>query len=185
MRPVRVKSNRPFLRWIDFFRISQKKPCTVPEILAGSQDAQDARFGVVVSRFNEPVTERLLAGALEALAARGADMDQVTVARCPGAVEIPLVARKLAGTGSYDAIICLGAVIRGETPHFEAVCHAASCGAARTALDLGLPVSFGVLTTDTAAQALARSGGEKGNKGADAAAAAIEMVNLLRDVERL
>ncbi len=156
----------------------------MPDIVTGSQDAGAARFGVVASRFNEPVTERLLAGALEALASRGADMDRVTVAWCPGAVEIPLVARKLAGTGSYDAIICLGAVIRGETPHFEAVCHAASYGATRTALDLGLPVAFGVLTTDTAEQALARSGGAKGNKGADAAVAAIEMVNLLRDVGR-
>lgn len=156
----------------------------MPEILTGSHDAGEARFGVVVSRFNEPVTERLLAGALEALEAHGVDMDQTTVAWCPGAVEIPLVARKLAGTGSYDAIICIGAVIRGETPHFDAVCHAASDGTARTALDMGLPIVFGVLTTDTAEQALARSGGKKGNKGTDAAVAAIEMVNLLREIER-
>lgn len=155
----------------------------VPEIVKGSQEAGAFRFGVVASRFNEPVTERLLAGALDALASCGADMDRVTVAWCPGAVEIPLAARKLAGTGSYDAIICLGAVIRGETPHFEAVCHAASYGASRVALDLGLPVSFGVLTTDTAQQALARSGGAKGNKGAEAAAAAVEMANLLRDID--
>ncbi len=157
----------------------------MPRIVTGSQEAGTARFGVVVSRFNEPVTERLLAGALEALASRGADMDRVTVAWCAGAVEIPLVARTLAGTGSYDAIICLGAVIRGETPHFEVVCQTASYGAARTSLDLGLPVAFGVLTTDTAEQALARSGGAKGNKGADAAAAAIEMVNLLRNIGEL
>lgn len=156
----------------------------MPEILTGSHDAGKARFGVVVSRFNEPVTERLLAGALEALEAHGADMDQITVAWCPGAVEIPLVARKLAGTGSYDAIICIGAVIRGETPHFDVVCHAASDGTARIALEMGLPIIFGVLTTDTAEQALARSGGNKGNKGTDAAVAAIEMVNLLRKIER-
>lgn len=154
----------------------------MPRTIEGSHVVDDARFGIVVSRFNELVTERLLEGALDALKRHGADLDDVTVVRCPGAVEIPLVATKLAETGSYDAVICLGAVIRGATPHFDLVCNAVTSGTTRTTLETGVPVVFGVITTDTVEQALERAGTKSGNKGSDAAVAAIEMVNVLRAI---
>ena len=147
-------------------------------MLEGTGDAAGARFGIVVSRFNDFVTERLLDGALGALEDRGADMSRVTVAWCPGAVEIPLVAKRMAE--SCDAVICLGAVIRGETSHYDVVCSAVSSGTTRAALDTGIPVIFGVLTTDTVDQAMERAGDDSGNKGAEAAVAAVEMVSLLR-----
>lgn len=152
----------------------------MPEILEGNAVANDARFGIVVSRFNRFVTEPLLDGALDTLRRHGADMDRVTVAWCPGAVEIPLVAKKLAESGAYDAVICLGAVIRGATTHYDYVCSAVTSGVSRASLDTGIPVIFGVLTTDTIEQALERAGTKSGNKGADAAVSAVEMVNLLR-----
>ena len=154
----------------------------MPEILEGDAVARDASFGIVVGRFNRLVTERLLEGALDALRRHGADMDRVTVAWCPGSVEIPLVAQKLAESSAYDAVICLGAVIRGETAHYDHVCSAVTSGISQAALQTGVPVIFGVLTTDTTEQALDRAGTKSGNKGADAAVAAIEMVNLLRDL---
>lgn len=154
----------------------------MPEILEGSAVARDASFGIVVSRFNRFVTERLLDGAIDALRRHGADMDRVTVAWCPGSVEIPLVAKRLAESSAYDAVICLGAVIRGETAHYDHVCSAVTSGIAQASLQTGVPVIFGVLTTDTTEQALDRAGTKSGNKGADAAVAAIEMVNLLRDL---
>jgi 6,7-dimethyl-8-ribityllumazine synthase len=154
----------------------------MPRTIKGSHNAADARFGIVASRFNELVTDRLLAGALEALERHGTDIDAVTVAWCPGAIEIPLVARKLADSGSYDAVICLGAVIRGATAHFDLVCNAVTSGTSRVALETGVPVIFGVLTTDTVEQALKRAGSKAGNKGSDAAVAAIEMVSLLRQI---
>lgn len=154
----------------------------MPEIIEGNTIAGDASFGIVVSRFNRFVTERLLDGALDALRRHGTDMDRVTVVWCPGSVEMPLVAKKLAESESYDAVICLGVVIRGETTHYDLVCASVSSGTSRVALDTGIPVIFGVLTTETVEQALDRAGAKAGNKGADAAVAAIEMVNLLRDL---
>jgi len=152
------------------------------QILEGNLDARDANFALVVSRFNSFITERLLEGALDSLRRHGADEERITVARCPGAVEIPLVARRLAATGSYDAILCLGAVIRGATKHFDLVCSAVTRGVHEVSLQSDLPVIFGVITTDTIEQAIERAGSKGGNKGADAAVAAIEMVNLLRQV---
>ncbi len=154
----------------------------MPEIVEGKMNASDASFAIVVSRFNSFITEKLLAGAHDALERHDADMDRVTVAWCPGAFEIPLVARRLAASGAYDAVICLGAVIRGATSHYDLVCDAVAKGVAGAGLDTDVPVIFGVVTTDTVEQAIERSGAKAGNKGAEAAAAAIEMVNLLRQI---
>ncbi|HJU04814.1 MAG TPA: 6,7-dimethyl-8-ribityllumazine synthase [Nitrospiraceae bacterium] len=148
----------------------------------GSQDARGLRFGIVASRFNEFVTDRLLAGALEALQKAGAPEDRIEVAKVPGAFEIPLVARRMAGSGRFDAVICLGAVIRGETPHFEYISQEASRGIAKAAWDTDVPVIFGVLTTDTVEQALDRAGSIERNKGAEAARTAIEMATLLAEM---
>lgn len=154
----------------------------MPDVVEGNAVAKDARFGIVVSRFNRFVTERLLEGALDAFRRHGADMDRVTVAWCPGAIEIPLVAKKLAEAETYDAVVCLGAIIRGETTHYDLVCASVSSGTATISLEAGIPVIFGVLTTETVEQALERAGTKSGNKGADAAVAAVEMVNLLRQI---
>lgn len=154
----------------------------MPQILEGNTIASDAGFGIVVSRFNRLVTERLLDGAMDALRRHGADMDRVTVAWCPGSVEIPIVAKRMADSGSFDAVICLGVVIRGDTAHYDLVCSIVANGTARAALESGVPVIFGVVTTDTIEQAIERAGTKAGNKGADAAVAAIEMVNLLRSL---
>lgn len=155
---------------------------TMPEFVEGKLDAADASFAVVVSRFNSFITERLLSGALDALGRHGADMDRVTVAWCPGSLETPLVARRLAASGAYDAVICLGAVIRGATTHYELVCRQVAAGVSKASMDTDVPVIFGVITTDTIEQAIERAGTKAGNKGAEAAAAAIEMVNLLRQI---
>lgn len=154
----------------------------MPEIVEGRLDAADASYAIVVSRFNSFVTESLLSGAIDALRRHGADMDRVSVAWCPGSFEIPLVARRMAASGAYDAVICLAAVIRGATSHYDLVCREVSSGVARASMDTDVPVIFGVITTDTIEQALERAGTKAGNKGADAAAAAIEMVNLLRQI---
>ena len=142
--------------------------------------AGESRFAIVVSRFNAFITEKLLDGALDALRRHGADLDAVTVAYCPGAFEMPLVARKLAASGDYDAVICLGAVIRGATYHFELVAGGAARGLAQAMLDTGVPVALGVITTDTIEQAIERAGTKAGNKGAEAALAALEMADLFR-----
>lgn len=141
---------------------------------------EDARFAVVCSRFNDAITRRLLDGALDALARHGADAERVDVTWCPGALEIPLVARTLAASGRYDAVIALGAVIRGATGHYEHVAGGVASGIQQAALETGVPVLFGVLTVDTIEQAVERAGTKAGNKGAEAAAGAVEMVNLLR-----
>jgi 6,7-dimethyl-8-ribityllumazine synthase len=151
-------------------------------VVEGALQATGMRFGIVVSRFNDFINRRLLDGALDALARHGAEEGMITVARVPGSFEIPLMAKKLAASGKYDAIICLGAVIRGATPHFEYVSAEVTKGIAQVALDSGLPVSFGILTTDTIEQAIERAGTKSGNKGWDAALAAIEMVNVLKTV---
>jgi 6,7-dimethyl-8-ribityllumazine synthase len=144
----------------------------------GSEEAGGRRFAVVASRFNEIVVRKLVEGALEGFRARGASDDDVLLAWVPGSFELPLVARRLATSGRYAAIVCLGAVIRGETPHFDHVAEQAAMGIRRAAEDTGVPVIFGVLTTDTFAQAEDRAGGTHGNKGWDAALAAMEMASL-------
>lgn len=140
------------------------------------------RFGLVVSRFNEFISRKLLEGALDALGRHGVAPEDIEVAWVPGAFEIPLVARRLAESGRYQAIICLGAVIRGATPHFEYVAAEVAKGIALVGLETGVPTLFGVLTTDTIEQAIERAGTKAGNKGFDAALAAIEMANLLRQL---
>ncbi len=150
----------------------------------GALDAQDLRMAIVVARFNELITEKLLDGALETARESGASMVNVDVTWVPGAFELPLAARVLENTGRYDGVVCLGAVIRGETPHFELVAGEATRGIGEVAADFAIPVTFGVITSDTVEQARARSGGSAGNKGRDAMLAAIEMANLLPTITR-
>ena len=145
----------------------------------GDLDAGERRFALVVSRFNELVTDRLLQGALSAFARHGVPAERLDVATVPGAVEIPLVASRLAASGKYGAVVTLGAVVRGDTGHYDHVAAMVANGVANAALSTGVPVIFGVLTTDTMEQALDRAGGKAGNKGAEAAVTAIEMADLL------
>lgn len=144
--------------------------------------AQGLKFGIIVSRFNDFICERLLGGALDALKRSGGDEQNIDVYKVPGAFEIPLLAKKVAESAKYDALICLGAVIRGSTPHFDYVANEVSKGVAGVGLELGIPISFGVLTTDTLEQAIERAGSKAGNKGWDAAVAAIEMANLIKQI---
>jgi len=153
------------------------------KVFEGKLIAEGLRFAIVVSRFNDFIGERLLGGALDALMRSGAREQDVEVFKVPGAFEIPLVAKKLARAGRYNAVICLGAVIRGATPHFDYVANEVSKGIATVSLETGVPVTFGVLTTDNLEQAIERAGSKAGNKGWDAAVAAIEMANLLRQIE--
>lgn len=150
--------------------------------LEGKLISQDMKVGIVCARFNEFITAKLLGGAMDSLARHGVKEDDITTAWCPGAFEIPLVADKMAKSGQYDAIICLGAVIRGSTSHYDYVCAEVSKGIATVGLAAGIPVMFGILTTDTIEQAIERAGTKAGNKGADCAESAIEMVNLLRQI---
>lgn len=152
----------------------------MPRMLEGSLDAAGARFGLVVSRFNDLLTGRLLEGAIDCLVRHGAADDRITVVKVPGSWEIPLVAERLAASGAYDAVIALGVLIRGATPHFDYIAAEAAKGLAQASLTTGVPVAFGVLTTDTLEQALERAGSKAGNKGWQAAQAAIEMVQLYR-----
>ena len=138
------------------------------------------KVGIVVSRFNELLSNRLLAGAEDALGRHGVEESDVDVARVPGSFEIPLVARRMAESGKYDAVVALGVVIRGSTPHFEYVASEVSKGVARVSLDTGVPVSFGIVTADTIEQAVERAGTKQGNKGWDAAVSGIEMANLMK-----
>lgn len=146
----------------------------------GNLDGKGLRFGIVVSRFNSFISERLLEGAVDALKRHGVADGDVTVARIPGAFEIPLTAQAMAASRKYDAVICLGAVIRGSTPHFEYVSSEVSKGIATVSLATGVPVAFGVLTTDTIEQAVERAGTKAGNKGFEAAVTAIETINVLK-----
>jgi 6,7-dimethyl-8-ribityllumazine synthase len=148
----------------------------------GSYDTPAGRFAIVASRFNRLVTEALLAGCRDAFARHGVADDRIDVAWVPGSFEVPLVARTLAETGQYAAVVCLGCVIRGETGHYDHVAGQAAAGVLQAGLATGVPVIFGILTTETVEQALNRSGLKSGNKGADAALATIEMVNLLRRI---
>jgi 6,7-dimethyl-8-ribityllumazine synthase len=151
-------------------------------IIEGRPRGDGMRVGVVCARFNDLITERLLAGALDALRRHGVADDDVTVVWVPGAFEVPLAARSLAAAGEVQAVVCLGAVIRGATGHYEHVAGQAAAGIARAQLDTGVPVIFGVLTVETIEQAIERAGTKAGNKGAEAAVAAIEMVDLLRQI---
>jgi 6,7-dimethyl-8-ribityllumazine synthase len=153
-------------------------------LIEGELAAAGLRIACIAARFNEFVVDPLVEGAVATLRRHGVPASHIEVIRVPGAFEIPLVARKLALSGRYDALIALGAVIRGDTPHFDYVAGECAAGIARAALDSGVPVAFGVLTTDTLEQATDRAGGKDGNKGADAALTAIEMANLLRRLDR-
>jgi 6,7-dimethyl-8-ribityllumazine synthase len=150
--------------------------------LEGKLIAKGLRFGMVLSRFNNFIAERLLEGALDALKRSGAEEDDCTVARVPGAFEIPLAAKKMVKSGRYDAIICLGCVIRGATPHFEYIATEVTKGIAHLSLENEIPISFGVLITDTIEQAIERAGTKAGNKGFDAAMSAVEMANLMKEI---
>ena len=158
-------------------------PNEQPKVIEGELLARDLRFAFVAARFNDFVVEPLIRGALDALKRHGASEKQIEIVRVPGAFDMPIVARKLALSRRYDALIALGAVVRGQTPHFDYVAGECASGLARIALESGVPIAFGVLTTDTMEQAVDRAGGKAGNKGADAALAAIEMANLLRRLE--
>ena len=151
-------------------------------IIEGNLDATGSRFAIVVARFNGFVTSRLLEGALDALKRHGADISAVPVVHVPGSWELPVAVKALAGTKKYDAIIALGAVIRGDTPHFDYVAGHAASGLAQVQSESGIPVAFGVLTTITVEQAVDRAGAKSGNKGFDAAMTAIEMCNLLKQI---
>lgn len=151
-------------------------------IIEGDFSASTAKFTIVVSRFNGYIVEGLLSGAVDTLKRHGVNENNITVVRVPGAFELPLVVKKVAQKGDVDAVIALGTVIRGGTPHFEYVAGECAGGLARVALDAELPVSFGVLTTDTIEQAIERSGTKAGNKGVDAAMSALEMVSLMRNL---
>jgi 6,7-dimethyl-8-ribityllumazine synthase len=153
-------------------------------IFEGQLSAAGLRFAVIVSRFNSFITERLLAGAIDALNRTGANPTQIDIVKVPGSWEIPLVAGELARQKKHDAIICLSAVIRGETPHFDYVAAEAAKGVAQVAATSGVPVAFGVLTTNTLEQAIDRAGAKGGNKGYDAAMTAIEMANLMRTLRQ-
>jgi 6,7-dimethyl-8-ribityllumazine synthase len=150
----------------------------------GRLDATGLRIAVLASRFNETITKSLLEGALSALRRHGLDDASITVAWVPGAYELPLAAKRLAASGEFDAVVCLGAVIRGATTHYDYVCSQAAAGIARASLDTGVPVIFGVLTTETIEQAIERSGTKAGNKGFDSAMAAVEMADLLRQLPK-
>jgi len=152
-------------------------------LIEGKLNAKDLNFGIIVSRFNSFISEHLLEGALDTLRRHGAEEDSITIVRVPGAFEIPLAAQRLAAQGKYDALICLGAVIRGATPHFDYVSAEVTKGIAAVSLAKDLPVAFGILTTDSLEQAIERAGSKAGNKGADATATAIEMADLFRGLE--
>lgn len=154
----------------------------MPNVLQGELVSKGKRYGIVVARFNEFISSKLLGGALDALLRHGVQDEEITVAWTPGSYEIPMVAKRMALSGKYDAVITLGAVIRGSTPHFDYVAAEAAKGVAHVGLESGVPVIFGILTTDTIEQAVERAGTKAGNKGFDAAVSAIEMVNLMEQV---
>lgn len=151
--------------------------------IEGHLSAAGLRFAIVASRFNSFITDRLVSGALDALARSGGDIEQIELIRIPGAWEFPVTVKAIAALKRHDAIICVGAVIRGDTPHFDYVAGEAASGIARVASETGIPVAFGVLTTNTVEQAVDRSGAKSGNKGFDAAMTAIEMANLMRQLK--
>jgi 6,7-dimethyl-8-ribityllumazine synthase len=152
-------------------------------VIQGKINASNKKFGIVVSRFNEFITSKLVGGAVDKILRTGGDEKNIDIVWVPGSFEIPLASQKLANSGKYDAVIALGAVIRGDTSHYEIVCAEVSKGIAKVSLDTGIPVIFGVITTETIEQAIERAGTKAGNKGADAAEAAIEMSNLFCELK--
>ncbi len=150
--------------------------------IEGVLGATETRFALVVSRFNDFIGQKLVEGAVDCIRRHGGSEEQITIYRCPGAFELPMVAKKVALSGKYDAIITLGAIIRGSTPHFDVIAAEAAKGIAQVSLDTGVPIAFGVLTTENIEQAIERAGTKAGNKGFDAAMTAIEMVNLYRQI---
>ena len=151
------------------------------KIIEGKKDAQGLKIGIVVSRYNHFITEKLLDGALDGFKSHGGDDDKVTIVWVPGAFEIPLLALKLAGSGKFDAIICVGTIIRGQTPHFDYIASEVASGIAEAGLQTGVPVIFGVVTADNLDQAIDRAGVKLGNKGFEAATTAVELVNLYKE----
>ena len=154
----------------------------MPKVLEGQLDAKGRTFGIVVSRFNDLVTTRLLDGALDCIKRHGGDDDNIEVAWVPGAFELPIAAQKLAATGRLDVVMCLGAIVRSDTPHFDYVAGESAKGIARVGLDTGVPVIFGVITADTVEQAVQRAGVKAGNRGWDAAMNAVEMASLMAEL---
>ncbi len=152
------------------------------KVIEGKLNAQGMKFGIIVSRFNNFVTEKLLEGAMEALKNSGGEEKDIDVVRVPGSFEIPLLAHKMAASGKYDALVCLGAVIRGDTPHFEYIAEEVARGIGNAIIKHQIPISFGVLTTNNLEQAMERSGTKTGNKGYEAALTAIEMASLNREI---
>ena len=157
----------------------------MPNIYEGDLNCNGLKFGIVVSRFNSFITTKLLDGALDAIKRHGGNLDAIDVVWIPGAFETPTVAKKLADSGRYNAIICIGAVIRGATPHFDYVAGESAKGIAQVALSTGVPIIYGIITTDTIEQAIERAGTKAGNKGAEAAVTAIEMANLYKQLQTL
>jgi 6,7-dimethyl-8-ribityllumazine synthase len=155
----------------------------MPRLIEGEVSAKGIKFAIVVSRFNDFIGQRLLDGALDALKRHGASDDQITIVKVPGAFEIPSMAKRLSSSDRFNCVICLGAVIRGATPHFEYISNQVSRGIASVALESRIPVSFGVITSDTLEQAIERAGAKSGNKGWDAAVSAMEMVNLFKALD--
>ncbi|QTA79500.1 6,7-dimethyl-8-ribityllumazine synthase [Desulfonema limicola] len=156
----------------------------MPRYLEGNLTAEGKKFAIIASRFNDFITDRLLGGALDALVRSGAASDDIDIVKVPGAFEIPLIAKKMAAKGKYDAVICLGAVIRGATSHYDYVCAEVSKGIAMVSMESEMPVIFGILTTDTIEQAVERAGTKAGNKGWDSAITAVEMANLTEVVNQ-
>jgi len=156
----------------------------MPNIIEAKLLAEGKRFALIASRFNDFITDRLVSGAVDALIRSGADDSDIDIVKVPGAFEIPLAAKKMSLKGAYDALICLGAVIRGSTPHFEYVSSEVAKGVAQVSLEATLPVIFGVVTTDSIEQAIERAGSKAGNKGWQAAIAAVEMANLMENIDR-
>lgn len=151
-------------------------------IIEGKLSAEGLKFGIIVGRFNSFITERLLEGAIDCILRHGGSKENIEIVKVPGSFEIPLTAKKLAKSGKYDAVICLGAVIRGSTPHFDYVANEVTKGIAQVSLETEIPISYGILTTDTIEQAVERAGTKMGNKGFDAAMVAIEMANVLKSI---
>ena len=157
----------------------------MPKIYEGNLIGSGLTFAIVVSRFNSFITDRLLEGALDTLKHHGVDLDDVSVFHTPGSYEIPSTAKRLADTGKFNAIICLGAVIRGETPHFDYIAGESASGIAQVSYATGIPTIFGIITTDTINQAIERAGAKAGNKGSEAATVAIEVINLYKQIDQL
>jgi len=161
-----------------------KKERKMPRIIEAGLQAQGKKFGIIVSRFNDFITAKLVDGAIDALLRSGAEDKDITILKVPGAFEIPLAAKKMLNHGTYDAIICIGAVIRGATTHYDYVCAEVSKGIASVSLEADIPVMFGILTTETIEQAIERAGTKAGNKGFDVALGAVEMANLSNSLEK-